>query len=195
MLNLKTAAAGLGLLLLCAACSKSPRNTPKPAYSHRSLNNVEVRYLKPFSLDMDGDGTEEVFFVVGLINDLTGAHAKFAAVSVKTAKLLSKPDSIARLNEGDAVPVLPDHPLEWNGFDTYLCEMLLPKLNPADTTWLGAWVAADKKFMGVQFRKGNDTYLGWISASVDTARDCMILHDCAWRHLDGGAVKAGRRQD
>lgn len=191
MLNLKTTALGIAVLL--AACSKRSRPQPQPAYSYRSLNNVEVRYLNPFSLDIDEDDTDDVFFTVALRNDQQGTHAMFTAVALKTAKMLSRPDSVVRLQAGDEIPVLAPYPHEWNGFVNHLCTILLPAANPSDTTWLGDWVAADKKFMGVQFRKGNDTFLGWIAASVDTVRDCMILHDCAWRHVNAGAVKAGKR--
>lgn len=194
MLNLKMAAAALGILLV-AACSKSrKKDTPQPAYSYHSLNNVEVRNLKPYFLDMNDDDEFDVYFIVGVVNDQEGTHAKFAAVGTLASKVLSIPDSVFRLNEGDEIPVLPVHPQEWNALTPYFCEVLLPAANPADTTWRGSWVAASKKYMGVQFRKGDDTFLGWVSLSVDTARDCMVLHDYAWRHVNAGSVKAGERQ-
>jgi hypothetical protein len=177
--------------LLAAACKKSRHNTPKPVLERRSLQDIEVSYLHPQFINIDGDTTHDVYFVVALINDTEGVHAKFTAYSVKHTKLLSRPDSVIKLAKGDAIPVIPEHPREWNGYDTYLCEILLPAGNPADTTWRGDWVAAKRKYMGVQFLNGGEPYLGWIAVSVDTARDCMILHEAAWRKASAGNIHAG----
>jgi len=195
MLNLKLAAAAVGVLL-CAACSKPRKQQPepRPAFSYRSLNDTEVRYLKPFLLDFDEDNQLEIFFFVGVLIDDEGTHARFGAAGWELCKLLSRPDSLLRLNEGDEIPVLPRHPNEWNGL-AYLCKLLLPAANPQDSTWTGAWLPGGKKFMGVQFQTGEDTFMGWVSLSVDTARDCMILHDCAWRRVEAGTVRAGKRSD
>lgn len=183
------------LLAACAllfACKKSRNNTPKPLLEHRSLEDKEVRYLHSQLINIDGDTLDDVYFAVGLVHDSEGDHAKFVAVSVKHTKLLSRPDSVVKLTKGDVIPMIPDHPEEWNGYDTYLCEILLPAGNPADTTWRGAFVGANRKYIGVQFMKGNEPYLGWISVSVDTARDCMILHEAAWRKASAGSIHAGK---
>lgn len=179
--------------LLATACKKSSRNNtpPKPMLERRSLEDKEVRYLHPQLINIDGDTLHDVYFVVALINDQEGVHAKFTALAVKHAKLLSQPDSVIKLTKGETIPMIPDHPREWNGYDTYLCEILLPAGNPADTTWRGAFVGANRKYIGVQFMKGTDPYLGWISVSVDTARDCMILHEAAWRKASAGSIHAG----
>lgn len=177
--------------LLATACKKSRNNTPKPLLEHRSLNDLEVSYLHPQFINIDGDTLLDVYFIVGLINDQEGVHARFAALAVKHAKLLSRPDSVERLMKGDVIPLIPEHPKEWNGYDTYLCEILLPAGNPADTTWRGAFVGANRKYIGVQFMKGNEPYLGWIAVSVDTARNCMILHEAAWRKASAGSIHAG----
>lgn len=178
-------------VLLATACKKSRNNTPKPVLERRSLQDLEVRYLHPQFINIDGDTTLDVYFVVALVNDTEGVHAKFVAYAVKHTKLLSRPDSVTKLTKGDVIPVIPEHPQEWNSFGAYLCEILLPAGNPADTTWRGTWVAANRKYMGVQFLKDNEPYLGWISVSVDTARDCMVLHEAAWRKANAGSVHAG----
>ncbi len=177
--------------LLATACKKSRNNTPKPMLERRSLQDLEVSYLHPQFINIDQDTIHDVYFVVALINDTEGLHAKFTAYSVKHTKLLSHPDSVIKLKKGEVIPVIPDHPREWNGYDTYLCEILLPAGNPADTTWRGEWVAANRKYIGVQFMRNNEPYLGWISASMDTARDCMILHEAAWRKASAGNIHAG----
>ncbi|RPD40761.1 hypothetical protein [Chitinophaga barathri] len=191
MLNLKLLPALAAVISLTAACRKTVKE-PKPDYRHRTLNDTEVRYLQPFSLDVDEDSAGDLYFTVGLINDTEGTHAKFAVVSMLSAKLLSIPDSVARLRKNENIPLVPDHPREWNGYDTYLCEIFIPRINPTGAvTWRGSWVAADRQYLGMQFMSGQTAYLGWVSMSVDTARDCMVLHECAWRAASAGDVTAG----
>ncbi|MGN7721273.1 hypothetical protein [Chitinophaga sp. 22620] len=190
MPNFKPLPALAAALIVIAACRKTVKE-PQPDYRHRSLGNTEVRYLQPFSLDVDEDSAGDLYFTVALVNDAEGTHGKFTVVSMLSAKLLSIPDSVVRLGKHDRIPLVPDHPREWNGFDTYLCELLLPKNNPQDSTWRGAWVGAHRQYLGMQFRSGETAYLGWVSLSVDTARDCMILHECGWRAASAGDVKAG----
>jgi hypothetical protein len=190
MLVLKTMPALALALLLAVSCKKNAKE-PKPDYRHRSLNGTEVRYLQPFSLDVDEDSASDLYFTIGLTNDAEGAHVKYAVVSMLSAKLLSIPDSVARLGKNENIPLVPDHPREWNGFDTYLCELLLPRNDPKIPAWRGTWVAANRQYLGMQFMSGQTAYLGWVSLSVDTARDCMILHECGWRAASAGDVKAG----
>lgn len=183
-----------GIMLLAMACRKPVKTPNPPALEHRSLNDKNVSYLKPYGFSIDGDATHDVYFTVGLVYDAEGTHAKFVVVSEGSSKLLSKPDSVLKLEKGEIIPIIPPHPKEWNGFVSYLCEILLPAGNPQDTTWRGSWVAASRKYVGVQFMKDNEPYLGWVSLSVDTARDCMVLHECAWRKASIGPIHAGNKE-
>lgn len=180
-----------GSLLLVAACRKSAKEPAQPPFQHRSLGEVEVKYLKPYSLDINEEGEDEVYFTVGLVNDTEGTHGIFVAVSLVSAKILAGEDSVVKLDKGGMLPLVPDYPQQWNSYSNFMCELLLPAANPADTTWRGAWVAADRKYLGVQFREGDQEYIGWVSASIDTAGDRMVLHECAWRPLKAGAIRAG----
>ena len=192
MPSIRSTLLSLAALLLMAACRKSSKES-NPPYQHRSLGDVEVKYLKPYSLDIDQDNEDEVYFVVGLVNDAEGTHARFTAYSLLSAKVLSREDSVLKQNEGDPVPVVPHHPHEWSAAANFMCELLLPAANPLDTTWRGDWVGVNRKYLGVQFMKGTEACLGWVAVSVDTANDRMVLHDCAWRPLKAGTVHAGKK--
>lgn len=182
----------LGLCIL-ASCRKSRKDDPLIPYQYQSLNDTEVKYLKPFFLDMDKDGNGDFYFTIALINDAAGVHAKFVAGGIEAAKVLAEEDSVIKLEKDAPIPLIPGSFQEWSSVSAYICEILLPAADPQDTTWTGSWVAANRRYMGVQFKKDEEPIMGWISLSVDTANDRLVLHECAWRPLKAGPAKAGAR--
>ncbi|MGX5819379.1 hypothetical protein ACWKWU_14345 [Chitinophaga lutea] len=195
MFNLKLTAFA-GLILFAAACRK--KDNPKPekpdtAYRYKSLNDTEVKYLKPYSFDFNDDQEMDLFFTVSLLNDTEGTHGRFVVVARQGATLLSEVDSVVRLEENAVIPVVPDHPQEWNHFSKMLVEVIVPPQANLDTIWRGRWNVTGRRYFAAQFKKGDDSFVGWVSVSADTARDRIILHESAWRSLKAGNAKAGAR--
>lgn len=193
MLHKPLVAVTLTAITILFACKKKCSDPVIPSsFQHRSLNDVQVKNLQSFHLDVDGDKTHEVYFALGVTGGAEGMRGKFFAAGINNAKLLVKSDSTVCLQPAETIPTIPAHPRDWKGMESYLVEAFIPAATPGDTVWTGAWLSASRKFIGIQFKKDQKDYTGWICLSMDRTNLALVLHSCAWREMHEGELHAGQ---
>ncbi|MGE7776721.1 hypothetical protein ACQKLP_18495 [Chitinophaga sp. NPDC101104] len=175
------------------ACSKKKNCDPAPSNSikYRSLGDVQVKNLQSYHLDIDLDGTHNVYLALGVTGDATGTTGKFFAAGINSTKLLVKVDSTICLQQNEVIKSIAPHPRDWKGMESYLVEAHIPAARPNDTVWTGDWLSANRKYIGFQFTRDNIPYMGWICVSMDRTHLALILHGCAWRRISEGDLPAG----
>lgn len=177
------------------ACKKG-NDDCKPGHDntlrYRSLNDEQVKNLRSLHLDIDEDGTHEIYLALGVSGGAEGMRGKFFAAGINNAKLLVKSDSTICLEPNEAIHAIAPHPRDWKGMESYLVEAFIPAATPDDTVWTGNWLDASRKYMGVQFSKGGVPYMGWVCVSMDRTSLALIMHGCAWRRLQEGELPAGK---
>lgn len=186
------AAACVAVTLLFACKKKNNDPTPKSTLQYRSLADVQVKNLQSFHLDVDKDGTHDVYLALGVTLPPGGTSGKFFAAGINSAKLLVKDDTTICLQPNEAMKPIAPHPRDWKGMESYLLEAFIPTAAPGDTVWTGAWVGVSRKYIGVQFSKEGVPYIGWICVSMDRTNLALVLHGCAWRRLSEGDLAAGQ---
>jgi hypothetical protein len=179
-------------ILLLSGCSKVTCHEPQqPLMVYKDLQNAEVKYGQPNTLDMNNDGSIDVSFGVVLIGDpiLQTDRMQFYARSkvdrnllndnVGQSPILNKLDIITRNHTGYSwLPVS----------SVVLAEKIIDNNG---SYWAGAWRSADHQYLPIQFKTIGKLYHGWIELSFDPAHDKLILHKAGLSMEEDKDVKAG----
>ncbi len=164
MLSKPLMAATIAATMTLFACKKkSHETTPKSTLQYRSLEDVQVKNLQSFHLDIDKDGTHDVYLALGVTMPPGGVSGKFFAAGINGTKLLVKQDTTICLQQDEVMKNVAPHPRDWKGMESYLLEAFIPDAAPQDTVWKGAWVDVSRKYIGVQFvREASRTWVGFV---------------------------------
>ena len=191
---MKKLAAIVATVLFFSACNKDKTEVPSPVHpvmQYKDLQNAEVAYLKPKSIDIDNDGANDFSFGVELVGDpiLQRDRWQYLALSkVNTNLLNNEQDQSPMLNKNDSIPVLYQN-YQW--FEISAIVLTEKIVTMTESYWEGLWKNASHKFLPVQLKKGGRFYNGWVELSFDTAAEKLILHTSAISTEANETVKAG----
>jgi hypothetical protein len=158
-----------------------PVNTP-PVIEYTDLHNEEIRSNKgPFFLDINKDGTRDIFFGTQLVGDPINQVDKLqflVSSDILTYLPVNAGEEIPVLNSGAIIPLN-----DFDGFNWFELSfiVLIQKVIGFDgpVVWEGNWKTATKKYLPIQVRKNNLRFNGWIELTVDTLHEKIILHRAA----------------
>jgi hypothetical protein len=182
----------LATILLLSACNKVTCFEPQqPMMIYKDLQNAEIKYGQPKTLDIDDDGSIDFSFGVVLVGDpiLQTDRMQFYARSKVDRNLLNDGiDQTPVLNKLDVIT--KNHPgYSWLPLSSVvLAEKII---NNNGSYWAGGWKNANHKYLPTQFKTNGKLYHGWIELSFDTAADKLILHKAGLSMEEDKDVKAG----
>jgi hypothetical protein len=182
----------VAIILLFSACSQATLSEPQSALVvYKDLQNAEVKYGQPKTLDINNDGSIDFSFGVLLVGDpiLQRDRMQFYVHSKVDRNLL---------NDGtDQSPVLSkldiitkSHPgYSWLPISSIVLAEKIIENN--GSYWAGTWKNAAHNYIPIQFKTNGKLYHGWIELSFDTAGDKLILHKAGLSTEGDKDVKAG----
>jgi len=164
------------VLIVCILCGVTPAAGQINTYS---INDTVTEASGPFTLNVDGDASNDYTFEIFL---LSGSSTAARVVSlwdsyVMDASTFGYPDA---LNCGDLV----------TGPYTSGNAVL-----GTDVGGGGSFTGAGLKFLGLKMDAGGESYRGWVSLEVAASNDTIILHDVGYSTVPDNAIAAGQMSD
>ena len=179
------------IFISCSKTELKPEiNQPQMLYTE--LNEAEVKYGHPISVDVDHDGANDFSFGVILVGDpvLIRDRLQFLAMSkINTNLLNNEQDESPRLNKGELIS-FKHHGYNWFEISSIVMAEKLTEMT-GFPYWDGIWKSASHKFLPIQLKKSGGYYQGWIELSFDQAGEKILLHKAAVSKEPGKDVKAG----
>jgi hypothetical protein len=185
-------------LVTLASCSKeNPQKPPvvtDPTMKYTDLHNMPVKYQTITVLDLDGNGSIDIYFGTTLIGDpiLKQDRLAFDVTSVPDVNLqvVDNSDVGKRMNKGEAIGKNPADGYMWYEI-THI--VLLEKVTPETGApyWQGEFRDASHHYLPVEIIKNGQAFHGWVELSMDTIGERLILHKAAISIEADKEVKAG----
>lgn len=171
-----------------------PQPEPVVEMDYTDLNNKEVKYNQSaVVIDINKDGTKDLFFGVMLVGDNINKVDKrrYQVISsLYTALPVNSSEQVPVLNVKDMIPLN-----DFNGHNWYnAAGIILMERNEFATgaiVWRGNWLDAAKKYLPFQFLQNNLRYNGWVELTGDKTGERLVLHRLAISKHAEKNVKAG----
>jgi hypothetical protein len=159
--------------------------------------DITRTYNLPYALDLDGDGTDDVTFVIDQSRYSSyGYRSSYRRVQVNPAVsnslLLSA--SSAPLGSNYLLSNLLPGWVPTGGIQAFFSTARSPGY-PVDLTQGGPWLGAVNKFIGIRFQidplGANTTHYGWIRMSVGAQAQNFTISDYAYDNAPDTPVTTG----
>jgi len=186
------------ILYSCKKDQALPETEPNTLMMYQELGNQEIGVGTSQSIDIDQNGTNDLFFsITERTNPITGINEYCAIVFNLTGTYfpVKNEDQVPILSLGDKIhkDFFKTPTYKWSPWNTtYLAKK---QINLSSThNWEGPWVGGSHKYIPffIEWILGSLTY-GWIEISFDANRDKIILHRSAVAHINefNKVVRAG----
>jgi len=158
------------------------------------LLNARIKSPTIGVIDLDGNGTIDLYFGTTLIGDPIFKQDRlvFEAVSEQYVNLqvIDYSEVGKRMNKGDVISKNAADGFMWYEL-THL--VLAEKVIPVNGTpfWQGNWKDASHHYLPVQVVRNGELFHGWVEISMDTNAEQLILHKAAISTESNKEVKAG----
>lgn len=192
---------GLTCISLISCKKREEVIAPKPepqqpkSIVYRTLNQrLKASDLKPFNLDMDGDGTVELSFFVQMVF-MGGKTHLFSGVNpVLYGQICANdPNDEVFLNMGDVHSFEPKNAIgtkgKWVDYHAMLCDQI--DESDGSKTYKGYWANGNPHYMAVRIVKNGNVNYGWIRVQFDKKSQELLFIDAAWNKTNGEQILAG----
>lgn len=186
------------LPVLIMACEKKnrpvqPTPAPHPQMQYTNLNNVSIKFGQLQMLNLDGDNVMDLLFSTLLVGDPVLKRDRrqyFVSASFDMFLLTNINEQTPLFNNGDKITIADPAGHNWfNASSVLLAEKIIEETGPDH--WEGNWKNASHKYLGVQLRKGDLRYNGWVELSFKTDTEELILHRAAIAKEPGKTITVG----
>ena len=165
---------------------------PAPEMVYTDLN-FEITRGKSKVLDIDKNGTNDIFFSTQLVGDPIYHEDKlqFFVTGAQYNYFLMGPDETSPVySKAEIIPI--DNQPQHTWFDISF-EILAQKITPetGPVFWNGQWKNVSNKYFGFQLKRNDKLYNGWIKMSFNTQEEKLTVHGLAISKIAGKDVAAG----
>jgi len=190
----------IGALLLLMSCKKETVSIPAPEPAapemrYIPLHNLVVRYAGPPAvLDLNQDGRADFLFDIWLVGDPILQHDKFqfrVNADINSMLLVNNDERTLVLKRNDRIPVVNTAGYEWNNVVSIILAQKIVPVSPP-FRWEGDWVGLTDRYLPIQIISGGLKYNGYISLTMNTSGDQLVLHQAAISKYPNVDVLAGR---
>lgn len=191
----------IGGLLLLLSCNKEADNivpAPEPAAPEMlyiPLHNQVVRYAGPSAfLDLNQDGRSDFLFDIWLVGDPILQQDKFqfrVNGGINSMLLVDMNERTPALKRNDRIPVGNPTGYEWNNVTSIMLAQKIISMAPP-ARWEGDWLGLTDRYLPFQIVSGGLRYNGYISFTMNTSLDQLVLHRAAISKYPEVDVLAGR---
>ena len=188
------------ILVALASCNKQPPLkppppvVPDPVMRYTDLHNAQVKYESVAFIDLDGNGSIDLYFGTTLIGDPIFKQDRLAFEVMSTPfvnlQVIDNSDVGKRMNKGEVIGKNPAEGFMWYDV-THI--VLLEKVTPETGApyWQGQFKDASHHYLPVQIMTNGKAFHGWVELSMDTSNERLILHKAALCTEAEREVKAG----
>jgi len=179
------------ITIVAAGCERSSANRN---IVYKDLQDTTFAYGRPFALDMNEDGSNDLLFTTQLVAGSGESETQFIANTYLTNRALADTltGELAALSAGDSISGTTPANTIWDPFYDYLGG--LHYVGSTDSAWVGHWPKAGSSYLGVRLYDGTDVYnYGWVQMTFDTTNARVIVHDCAYNQTLFESIAAGER--
>jgi hypothetical protein len=167
---------------------------PSPVMKYVDLRNSAVTPHKHYALDLDGNGTIDLYFSTTLIGDPIQKQDRldYEVTSAVFANLqvIDNSEIGKRMNKGDVISRIAAEGFMWYDIThLVLAEKVTGEIGAP--FWQGGWKDASHHYLPVQLIKNGHAFHGWVELSMDTSNENLILHKAAISTEAEKEVKAG----
>lgn len=184
------------LFFVFVACKKTVFTAPKPPAPEMQVtlfNNVSAGMGQSRAVDLDGNGTNDIYFSFQLVGDpimQADKHQFYASGGFYTWFPVDPAEDMPALQNGREIGPGSFPGYEWyNASSIMLAQKILTATNPP--YWTGAWKNNSHTYFPFYLLKADKKYFGWFEISFDMTTEKIILHRAAVSKEADRAVKAG----
>ena len=183
------------LLIAVSSCTKQkPPVVTEPVMKYIDLHNAAVTSQTYYKLDLDGNGSIDLYLSTTLIGDPIHKQDRldFEVMSVPFVNLqvIDNSEIGKRMNKGELISKNPAEGFMWYEIThIVLSEKVVPETGAP--FWQGEWKDAAHHYLPVQVMRNGQAFHGWVELSMDTITEQLILHKAAICEEANKEVKAG----
>jgi hypothetical protein len=198
---MKKIIAFLSCLVVLYSCKKNPELLPiqeppqvPPEMNFINLEDTAVRFNRAIILDIDNDGTKDIYFTTLLVGDPVLQQDKMqwlvtGAFDTNFPVDASESIPVLRLNDAITVNNMPEY--KWyNASSILLAQKILSITLPP--YWSGDWKDANHRYVPFQLIKAAGIYNGWVEIGFDAQNEKLVLHKAAVCKEMNKDIRAGK---
>lgn len=175
-------------LIILYSCRKNresqPIQTPPqvfPEMTYINLKDTAVRFNHAVILDIDNDGTKDIYFTTLLVGDPVLQQDKMqwlvtGAFDTNFPVAANESMPVLRLNDAITVNNMPGYTW-YNASSILLVQKILRIALPP--FWEGDWKNVSHRYVPFQLVKPTGIFNGWVEISFSTDNEKLVLHKAA----------------
>lgn len=176
----------LATITLLSSC-REEEVAPAQNVRYTDLQNREVGYNQSFSLDADGDGTNEFSFTTGLQQEDGTNQLHYKVVALRSNRVFETSGQATKFQEGQEIT-------PGNIFDKNVSPLVAKVESNGSIRWEGDWKDASNHYLGIQFSLSDGKmYYGWVRISFNRVTEKLIVHDFAYHKEANSKLLAGKK--
>lgn len=167
------------------------------------LVQKELSYNKRFTVDLNGDQRDDLYFSSVLTYDgQTHRYLTVNSTSTSGGKLqLDKSEPMIingnwaqPLKEGDLIQASPPEDTYWSNYT--IKGVLLGILEaPSGNEVLGPWRNQQESYVGVQLQIADKSHFGWLRVTHKSGEELVTIVDYAYNTAPLQAIEAGQKSN